>query len=173
MTLGGNSRKPFLISIFLYIIFGLFTLPFLLAGPYFIVQGFPHQSTLKCDRVKSVGVKCKTIDKILGWQIKEQSLERLEEVRVEETDWETGKLYQLVLITRDAEIPFGLRTSEQEKIQNVASRLNSFVKNSNQPTLVTQQSQTQWNGIIVGSGFIALSVFFRFILREWSAHKLG
>lgn len=153
MTLGGSFLKPF------RIVFGLFTLPFLLAGPYFIFQGLPHQATLKCDRVESVWVKCQTTDKVLGWKIKEQSLDRLEAVRVDEIDLETGQLYQLVLITRDTEIPFGLRTSEQEKIQATASRLNTFVKNSTQPTQTIEQGQTQWNGIIVGSGFIALSVF--------------
>ena len=141
------------------LIFGLFTLPFLLTGPYFIFQGLPHQATLKCDRVESVWVKCQTTNKVLGWKIKEQSLDRLESVRVDEINFETGQFYQLVLITRNSEIPFGLITSEQEKIQATASRLNAFVKNSTQPTQTIQQRQTQWNGIIVGSGFIALSIF--------------
>lgn len=153
MTLGGNFLKPF------RIVFGLFTLPFLLTGPYFIFQGLPYQATLKCDRVESVWVQCQTTDKVLGWKIQEKSLDRLKAVRVEEIDLETGQLYQLVLITRDTEIPWGLRTSEQQKIQATASRLNTFVKNSAQPTQVIEQRQTQWNGISVGSGFIALSVF--------------
>jgi len=152
MRLGGNFLKPF------RLIFGLFTLPFLLTGPYFIFQGLPHQATLKCDRVESVWVKCQTTDKVLGWKIKEQSLDRLEAVRVVEINFETGQLYQLILITRDTEIPFGLITSQQEKIQATASRLNTFIKNSTQPSQVIQQRQTQWHGIIVGSGFIAFSV---------------
>jgi hypothetical protein len=153
MTFGNLLLKPF------RLIFGLCTLPFLVTGPYFIFQGLPHEATLKCDRVQSVWVKCTTTDKVLGWEIQEQSLNRLESVRVNEINLETGQLYQLILITRDTEIPFGLITSQQEKIQATASRLNTFIKNSTQPTQVIEQRQTQWNGLIVGSGFIALSVF--------------
>lgn len=146
-------------------IFGLFTLPFLLAGPYFIVQGLPHRATLKCDRVEPTLVNCQITNEILGWQTDKTEIDRLKSVGVKTIPVEDSELYQLVLQTPQGKTPFGLQTSDLTQAQTEAARINQFIQ-STQPTLTTQQSQTQWSGIIVGGGFLVISTFLLLVIKS-------
>lgn len=159
------NTTPDAFKLVFFSIFGLFTLPFLLAGPYFIVQGLPNRSMLKCDRVEPTLVKCQITNEILGWQTGETEINQLKSVGVETIPVEDSELYRLVLQTPQGETPFGLKTSDPTQAQTEAERINQFIQ-STQPTLTAQQSQTQWSGIIVGGGFLVISTLLLLVIKS-------
>ena len=155
-----SDRTATFLCLVFFSVLGLGALPFLVTGPYFIFQGLPRRALLECDRIEPSQVSCESTLQVLGRTVRKTVVKPVEAVVVEQQTDDLVTLYGLSLMTQDAQVPFGLYTAQSAQAEVLAAGLNSFLQNPAQPTFTVQQRQTQWNGLIVGGGFIGLSLLF-------------
>jgi hypothetical protein len=108
--------------------------------------------TLTCKRTESTFGSCELIESgVLGSQARVIPLNILQGAKVKEQDGGDISTYQVIIFTRNGEVPFASYSSFDEG-QAIVSHINQFLKIP-QETSLTQQEDDRLNMFLIGGLF--------------------
>jgi hypothetical protein len=129
-------------------------IPFVLIGLLLIII-FGNSSTLKCNRLKSIQVTCElTTSSLLREHTTLIPTGQLQGAKVEVTTGGKSNKYQLVILTKNSNIPLGNNTNlrAREK-RGKAYQINSFIHDK-EKTIIKIREDDHWYFYPFGGWFI-------------------
>ena len=139
---------------------------FLSMGLLLFYSGSP--TTLKCNRVEPTQISCKfTSHTFLGEET--TSIRRLEGATVEVDLDSDGGSYRVVVLTEEDNINIPLTdysTSDEERIRKEASKINNFINNPSQNSLIIENGHNWFMYIIGVFIFLICSPLIIYFIKE-------
>jgi hypothetical protein len=141
--------------------------------------GRPYTSSLTCNRVESANSDCKLTQSSLVWsESKDIPVRELQGAEIEVSESTnsdkgvTSNNYSVIILTNSGKIPFTIFLSnDSKKIRELVLKINSFVKNTEQKSLIVQQNE--WSlitkilvGLLTSIMTVYCLLFCVFVLRK-------
>ncbi len=98
---------------------------------------FGQSITLACNRLNTMNPSCTLSRILIGFTLKEQTIDELHFARIaENTDSDGDSTYRIILETGEGNVPLrSYSSSGRQKKADVVEEINAFLKDNRQPTL--------------------------------------
>jgi hypothetical protein len=136
-----------------------------LVGGFFAAWGilpsvFAKATLFTCNRTEFSQSSCQLLTSgLLGSEVRAIPLRALQGAKVDKSIDSDGDTYRVIILTTSGEIPFtSYSGSGEDQKQEIASRINQFVRNPGETTLSVQQDD-RFSAYLLGGIFSAIGLF--------------